>query len=53
MARKVTLLLQRPLCHLNLLDDDIESDFAFNEIYRDIPVRWDDQFKKFKVPMTA
>ena len=37
----------------DFLDDDIEADFAFNEIYRDIPVLWEDQFKKFKVPMNA
>jgi len=36
-----------------ILDDDLDSDFSFSEIYRDIPVLWEDQFKKFKVPMTA
>lgn len=36
-----------------ILDDDLDSDFSFSEIYRNIPVLWEDQFKKFKVPMTA
>ena len=53
VSRIMNMNLLCPEIVRRILDDDIESDFAFNEIYRDIPVRWDEQFKKFKVPMNA
>ena len=53
VSRIMNMNLLCPEIVRRILDDDIESDFAFNEIYRDIPVRWDEQFKKFKVPTTA
>jgi hypothetical protein len=29
-----------------ILDDDIESNFSFNDIYREIPVLWPEQSKQ-------
>ena len=53
VSRIMNMNLLCPEIVRRILDDDIESDFSFNEIYRDIPVLWEDQFKKFKVPMNA
>ncbi len=52
VSRMMNMNLLGPEIVRRILDDDIESDFSFNEIYRDIPVRWDDQFRKFKIPMS-
>jgi hypothetical protein len=52
VSRMMNMNLLCPEIVRRILDDDIESDFSFNEIYRDIPVRWDDQFRKFKIPMS-
>jgi len=52
VSRIMNMNLLCPEIVRRILDDDIESDFSFNEIYRDIPVRWDDQFRKFKIPMS-
>lgn len=51
VSRMMNMNLLCPELVRRILDDDIESDFSFNDIYRDIPVLWADQFKKFKVPM--
>ena len=51
VSRMMNMNLLCPEIVRRILDDDIESDFSFNEIYRDIPARWDDQFRKFKIPM--
>ena len=51
VSRMMNMNLLCPEIVRRILDDDIESDFSFNEIYRDIPVRWNDQFRKFKIPM--
>ena len=51
VSRIMNMNLLCPEIVRRILDDDIESDFSFNEIYRDIPVLWEDQFKKFKVPI--
>ena len=53
VSRMMNMNLLCPELVRRILDDDLESDFSFNEIYRDIPVLWEDQFKKFKVPMNA
>ena len=53
VSRIMNMNLLCPEIVRRILDDDIESDFSFNEIYRDIPVLWEEQFKKFKVPMGA
>ena len=53
VSRMMNMNLLCPEIVRRILDDDIESDFSFSEIYRDIPVLWEDQFKKFKVPMNA
>ena len=53
VSRIMNMNLLCPEIVRRILDDDIESDFSFSEIYRDIPVLWEDQFKKFKVPMNA
>jgi len=52
VSRMMNMNLLCPEIVRRILDADIESDFSFNEIYRDIPVRWDDQFRKFKIPMS-
>jgi hypothetical protein len=49
VSRLMNMNLLCPEIVRRILDDDIESDFAFSEIYRDIPARWDDQFRKFKM----
>jgi hypothetical protein len=53
VSRMMNMNLHCPELVRRILDDDLDSDFSFSEIYRDIPVLWEDQFKKFKVPMTA
>ena len=53
VSRIMNMNLLCPEIVRRILDDDIESDFSFNEIYRDIPVLWEEQFKKFKVPVGA
>ena len=53
VSRMMNMNLLCPEIVRRILDDDIESDFSFNEIYRDIPVRWDEQFKKFKIPLDS
>lgn len=53
VSRIMNMNLLCPEIVRRILDDDIEADFSFNEIYRDIPVLWEEQFKKFKVPMNA
>ena len=53
VSRMMNMNLLCPELVRRILDDDLDSDFSFSEIYRDIPVLWEDQFKKFKVPMTA
>ncbi len=53
VSRMMNMNLLCPEIVRRILDDDIEADFAFNEIYRDIPVRWDEQFKKFKIPLNS
>ena len=53
VSRMMNMNLLCPELVRRILDDDLESDFSFSEIYRDIPVLWEDQFKKFKVPMNA
>ncbi len=53
VSRMMNMNLLCPEIVRRILDDDIEADFAFNEIYRDIPVRWDEQFKKFKISLNS
>jgi hypothetical protein len=53
VSRMMNMNLLCPELVRRILDDDLDSDFSFSEIYRNIPVLWEDQFKKFKVPMTA
>ena len=53
VSRMMSMNLLCPEIVRRILDDDIESDFSFNEIYRDIPVRWDEQFKKFKISLDS
>ena len=53
VSRMMNMNLLCPELVRRILDDDLDSDFSFSEIYRDIPVLWEDQFKKFKVPMNA
>jgi hypothetical protein len=53
VSRMMNMNLLCPELVRRILDDDLESDFSFSEIYRDIPVLWEDQFEKFKVPMDA
>lgn len=53
VSRMMNMNLLCPELVRRILDDDLDSDFSFSEIYRDIPILWEDQFKKFKVPMTA
>ena len=53
VSRMMNMTLLCPELVRRILDDDLDSDFSFSEIYRNIPVLWEDQFKKFKVPMTA